>query len=296
MQDQWPGSCKVRVFGILQAWLYVLSRSHRSSVWRYPMRHSNVPSAAGRTPRFLPGMIARVVCRWMPAVCAVVLIGVMVSGGSTSYGAPTGTELPALEIEEAGRTIFLPLVTADPRLTPEQAAEYVADNTYTDPKFLLPPDDPLRDHIQETAAHAFEFITELNVIDITKQAAPERFRDYVGIGDIRVGLYVTDSMIVQVPIMTLPAGERLTHEEYVAIGRAVLNMEEERYGSVNGFYKKTGFLPQFDILSNSEVQYLMLGFASPPIDNAQEYERLMLDDRGRLIIEDVDLPGPIEKN
>ncbi len=257
------------------------------------MRHSNVPPAAGCTPRFLPGMIARVVSRWMLAVCAVVLIGVMVSGGSTSYGAPTGTELPALEIEEAGRTVFLPLVTADPRLTPEQAAKYVADNTYTDPKFLLSPDDPLRDHIQETAAHAFEFITELNVIDITKQAAPEEYRGYVGIGDIRVGLYVTDSMIVQVPIMTLPAGERLTHEEYVAIVRAVRSMEEERYG--DGFYK-TGFLPQFNILSNSEVQYLMLGFASPPIDNAQEYERLMLDDRGRLIIEDVDLPGPIEKN
>ena len=294
MQDQWPGSCEVRVFGILQAWLYVLSRSHRSSVWRYPMRHSNVSPAAGRTPRFLPGMIARVVCRWMPAVCAVVLIGVMVSGGSTSYGAPTGTELPARETEEAGRTIFLPLVTADPRLTLEQAAEYVADNTYTDPKFLLPPDDPLRDHIKETAVHAFKFITELDVISITREAAPEEYQDYVGIGDIRVGLYVTNSFLVQVPIMTLPAGERLTHEEYAAIVKAVRNVEKERYEL--GFYKATGFTSSFNILSNSQVQYLMLTFGSPPIDNAQEYERLMLDERGSLIIEDVDLPGPIEKN
>jgi hypothetical protein len=48
----------------------------------------------------------------MPAVCAVVLIGVLVGGGGTSYSAPTGTELPAWETEEAGSTVFLPLVTA----------------------------------------------------------------------------------------------------------------------------------------------------------------------------------------
>ncbi len=94
------------------------------------MRHSNVSPAAGRTPRFPPGMIARVVCRWMPAVCAVVLIGMLMSGGGTSYGAPTGMELPTRDTKEAGRTVFLPLVTVDPRLTPEQAADQMVEGAY----------------------------------------------------------------------------------------------------------------------------------------------------------------------
>jgi hypothetical protein len=50
-------------------------------------------------------MIARAACGWIPAVCAVVLIGVLVGGGGTSYGAPTGTELPGRETEEAGSTV-----------------------------------------------------------------------------------------------------------------------------------------------------------------------------------------------
>jgi CBS domain-containing protein len=216
---------------------------------------------------------------------------VLVGGGGTSYGAPTGTELPGRETEEAGSTVFLPLVTVDPRLTPEQAAEYLADNIYTDPKYNVPPDDYLRGVIEETANKGFGFITEGDVVERVKDALPEEFRDNVYTGRLHVGLMSTGRFLVQVPIMTLPLDERLRHEEYVAIVKAVGEVEKEMFGS-GGFYEATGFLMQFNVNNGPSGKRVVINFLSPEIDNPEDdYERLLLDDRGRLIRELVDIPG-----
>jgi CBS domain-containing protein len=235
-------------------------------------------------------MIARAACGWIPAVCAVVLIGVLVGGGGTSYSAPIGTELPARDTEEAGSTVFLPLVTVAPRLTPEQAAEYLAANTYTDPKYNLPPDDYLRGVIEETANKGFGFITEGDVVERVKDALPEEFRDNVYIGQLYVRLMTTGRFVVQVPIMTLPLDERLRHEDYVAVLDAVEEVEKEMFGS-GGFYEATGFLMQFNVRNNPSGKRVVIDFLSPEIDNPEDYERLLFDDKKRLIRELVDIPG-----
>jgi hypothetical protein len=233
-------------------------------------------------------MIARVACGWIPAVCAVVLIGVLVGGGGTSYSAPTGTELPARDTEEAGSTVFLPLVTVDPRLTPEQAAEYLADNIYTDPKYSVPADDPIRDITQETAKTAFDFITTGDLINKVKEGARPEFRDYVELDRILINLNSQGHMLVQVPIMTVPWDEDFTHQEdYVPVVETVRELEDEMYGP-------EGLEVYFSLGMNNDVEEgfrVVLNFFSPKINNAEAYERLKFDDRGRLIIEFVEIPG-----
>jgi hypothetical protein len=216
-----------------------------------------------------------------------------VGGGGTSYGAPTGTELPGRETEEAGSTVFLPLVTVDPRLNPEQAAEYLADNIYLDPKYSVPADDPIRDITQETATAAFDFITTGDLINKVKAGVRPEFQDYVDLDRIHLGLTTTDHMLIQVPIMTVPWDEDFTHQEdYVPAAKAVIKVEEEIYGSLGGFYKTTGIIFNIGMNNDTERGYrVVLNFYSPKINNVEAYERLKLDDRGWLIREHVEIPG-----